>query len=96
MTKPINFFTKRTREKPCVLREMFCKSEIRRESTQQNPLRHCTLPRPTAPFSTRAIPAAMGVRTYGQGSADPSGKMDEKLKSKNMQKRAVVYVYVIF
>jgi len=30
----------------------------------------------------------MGVRTYGQmGSADPPpGKMDEKLKSENMQK----------
>jgi len=36
----------------------------------------------------------MGVRTYGQiGSAE---KMDEKLKSENMQKRAVFYVYVIF
>jgi len=30
------------------------------------------------------------------GSADPPGKMDEKLKSENMQKRAVLYVYVIF
>ena len=30
------------------------------------------------------------------GSADPPpGKMDEKLKSENMQKRAVFYVYVI-
>jgi len=29
------------------------------------------------------------------GSADPL-KMDEKLKSENMQKRAVFYVYVIF
>ena len=39
----------------------------------------------------------MGVRTYGQtGSADPPGKTDEKLKSGNMQKRAVFYVYVIF
>jgi len=39
----------------------------------------------------------MGVRTEGQmGSADPPGKMDEKLKSENMQKRAVFYVYVIF
>ena len=29
----------------------------------------------------------MGVRTYGQmGSAAPPGKMDEKLKSENMQK----------
>jgi len=29
----------------------------------------------------------MGVRTQGQmGSADPPGKMDEKLKSENMQK----------
>jgi len=33
----------------------------------------------------------MGVRTQGQtGSADPPpGKMDEKLKSENIQKRAV-------
>jgi len=39
----------------------------------------------------------MGVRTWGQmGSADLPGKMDEKLKSENMQKRAVFYVYVIF
>jgi len=40
----------------------------------------------------------MGVRTWGQmGSADPPpGKMDEKLKSENMQNRAVFYVYVIF
>jgi len=30
------------------------------------------------------------------GSADPPGKMDEKLKSENMQKTAVFYVYVIF
>ena len=30
------------------------------------------------------------------GSADPPGKMDEKLKSENIQKRAVIYVYVIF
>jgi len=30
------------------------------------------------------------------GSADPPGKMDEKLKSKNVQKRAVFHVYVIF
>jgi len=30
------------------------------------------------------------------GSADPSGKIDEKLKSENMQKKAVCYVYVIF
>jgi len=30
------------------------------------------------------------------GSSYPSGKMDEKLKSENMQKRAVFYVYVIF
>jgi len=29
------------------------------------------------------------------GSADPPGKIDEKLKSENMQK-AVFYVYVIF
>jgi len=26
----------------------------------------------------------------------PSGKMGEKLKSENIQKRAVIYVYVIF
>jgi len=32
----------------------------------------------------------MGGRTQGQmGSADPPGKMDEKIKSENMQKRAV-------
>jgi len=30
------------------------------------------------------------------GSAEPPGKMDEKLKSENMQKRAVLYVYVIY
>jgi len=30
------------------------------------------------------------------GSADPAWKMDEKLKSENMQKGAVFYVYVIF
>jgi len=30
------------------------------------------------------------------GVSYPPGKMDEKLKSKNMQKRAVFYVYVIF
>jgi len=29
-------------------------------------------------------------------SCIPSWKMDEKLKSENMQKRAVFYVYVIF
>ena len=41
--------------------------------------------------------AVMGVRTQEQmGSADPPGKMDEKLKSENTQKRAVFYVYVIF
>ena len=40
----------------------------------------------------------MGVRTWGQmGPADPPGKMDEKLKSENMQKLAVFHhVYVIF
>jgi len=39
----------------------------------------------------------MGFRTHGQMvSADPPGKMDEKLKSENMQKRVVFYVYVIF
>jgi len=30
------------------------------------------------------------------GSADLPGKKDEKLKSENMQKRALFYVYVIF
>jgi len=30
------------------------------------------------------------------GSADPPGEIDEKLKSKNMKKGAVFYVYVIF
>jgi len=30
------------------------------------------------------------------GSADAPGKRDEKLKSENMQKRAVFDVYVIF
>jgi len=34
----------------------------------------------------------MGVHTEGQ----IPGKMDEKLKSENMQKRVVFYVYVIF
>jgi len=29
------------------------------------------------------------------GSADPPGKMVEKLKSENMQKRAVFYVYIL-
>ena len=44
------------------------------------------------------VPDTMGVRTQGQiGSAAPApGKMDEKLKSENMQKRAVFYIYVIF
>ena len=38
----------------------------------------------------------MDVRTWGQmGSADAPGKMDKKLKSENMQKRAVFYAYVI-
>jgi len=40
----------------------------------------------------------IGVRTYGQmgsGQLTP-WKMDEKLKSENMQKRAVFYVCVIF
>jgi len=36
------------------------------------------------------------VRGGSLGSADCPGKMDEKLKSDNMQKRAVFYVYVIF
>ena len=39
----------------------------------------------------------MGVCTQGQmGSADPPEKMDEKLKSENVQKIAIFYVYVIF
>ena len=39
----------------------------------------------------------MGVRMWGQiGSADPPRKMDEKLKSENMQKGAIFYVNVIF
>jgi len=29
-------------------------------------------------------------------STDPPGKMNEKIKSENMKKRAVFYVYVIF
>jgi len=29
-------------------------------------------------------------------SADPPGKMDEKIKSENMQKRAGFYVYATF
>ena len=31
-----------------------------------------------------------------RGQLTPLGKMDEKLKSENMQKRAVFYVYVTF
>jgi len=39
----------------------------------------------------------MGIRTYGQMvSADPTGKMNEKLKSENMQKKSSFYVYVTF
>jgi len=39
----------------------------------------------------------MAVRTQGQvGPADPPVKMDEKLKSEKVQKRAVFYVYYIF
>jgi len=40
----------------------------------------------------------MGVCTYlrQMGSADPPEKMDEKLKSENVQKIAIFYVYVIF
>jgi len=34
-------------------------------------------------FTSRVL---MGVRTWQMGSADPPGKMDEKLKSENMQK----------
>ena len=35
----------------------------------------------------------MGVRKWGGG---PPGKMDEKLKSENTQKRAAFYIYDIF
>jgi len=43
------------------------------------------------------VVVGMGVRTQGQmGSADPTAKMDEKLKSENVQKRAALYAYVIF
>jgi len=36
----------------------------------------------------------MGVRTWGQmGSADPRGKMNEKLKKENMQKKSVFMLY---
>jgi len=39
----------------------------------------------------------MRISTLGKwGQLTPPGKMDEKLKSENMQKRAVFYVYVIF
>ena len=55
------------------------------------------LPRLSAPGNVLALSHSMGVRTQGQmGSADPPWKMDEKLKSENMQKRAVFYVCVIF
>jgi len=30
------------------------------------------------------------------GSADPPGKKDEKLKSENMQERAVSYMFVLY
>jgi len=49
-----------------------------------------------------AKPAGIDTRQHGRphieanGSADPLEKMDEKLKSENMQKRAVFYVHVIF
>ena len=42
--------------------------------------------------STHGRPPHMGQ----MGSADHPGKMDEKLKSENVQERAVFYVYVIF
>jgi len=32
----------------------------------------------------------------GSAYPPPPGKMDEKLRSENMQKTAVLYVYVIF
>jgi len=39
----------------------------------------------------------MGIRTQGQmGSADPPGKMDEKLNSENTQKRAVFYMFMLY
>jgi len=39
----------------------------------------------------------MGVRTQGQmGSADPPGKMDEKLKSENMQKEQFPTFVLLF
>jgi len=41
----------------------------------------------SATLTQKARSPAMGVRTEGQiGSADPPGKMDEKLISENMQK----------
>ena len=36
------------------------------------------------------------MHTGQMGSADPPGKMDEKLRSENMQKRAVFYVVLYF
>ena len=43
------------------------------------------------------MPAMHGRPHVGaNGPADPPGKMDEKLASENMQKRAIFYVYVIF
>jgi len=39
-----------------------------------------------APMGDFTFPLNMGVRTWGQmGSANPPGKIDEKLKSENMQ-----------
>jgi len=39
----------------------------------------------------------MGVLTYGQmGSADPHGKMDEKLKSENVQKREQFSMFMLY
>jgi len=39
----------------------------------------------------------MGVCTHGQmGSADPPGKMDEKLKSENMQKEQFPTFVLLF
>jgi len=46
-------------------------------------------------YAHRPVLITMGVRT--KGSADPPGKwMKNKLKSENIQKRAVFYIYVIF
>jgi len=51
------------------------------------------------PFYIVVVGPMHGRPHIGLGANDVSGlpgKMDEKLKSENMQKRAVFYVYVIF